>query len=57
MLTLYVPRTYPIETDVLLAVGYQGFPPQFASAEDLLKTIEPMIVDFEVKLKSAQTFV
>lgn len=49
--------TYPIEIDVLLAVGYQGFPPQLASAEELLETIEPMIEDFEVRLKAAKTFV
>lgn len=48
--------TYPIETDVVHAT-ILDFPPQLASADALLEAIEPIVEDFEERLKAAKSFV
>ena len=44
--------TYPIDSDTLAAVGAVGLARQFATAEDIVSFVEPMIADLETKLRT-----
>lgn len=52
LLTKAFRGTYPIESETLLALCTPGFPRQFASAEDLLAIVEPMVGNLEVRLRA-----
>jgi restriction system protein len=43
---------YPIESETLAALCTPGFPRQFATAEDLLAIVDPMVGDLEARLKA-----
>lgn len=43
--------TYPVESETIAAFGTPGFPRQFATVEELVSAVEPMIEDLEAKLE------
>ena len=47
--------TYPVESESLAALCTPGFPRKFATAEELVSFVEPMIDDLETKLKICET--
>lgn len=44
--------TYPIESEALLALVTPNFPRQFATAEDIIAVLDPMICELETKLSA-----
>jgi hypothetical protein len=42
--------TYPIRSETVVALSTRGFPEQFATAEELVGVLEPMIAEAEAKI-------
>ena len=47
--------TYPVESDTVGAFLIAGFPRRFTTAEELVSGIEPLVGDFEARLKAYET--
>lgn len=46
--------TYPVESEAVAALGTSGFPRQFTTVEELVSSVESMIVDLEARLEALE---